>query len=373
MNEQRVFVTSVVRTPLGAPGKGLDRFMSSDLAAKAILRLLEKNALDPLAVDQVVLGQSLPSTMPNNIGHFAWLKAELPVDVPGYTVQSNADSGLQALRNAYNLIASGNEQIVLAGGADSYSAAPFVMRDVRLHFFPKDRIVIDSLDEAECCTQPEPMSRKEQFEKAHGEESEAAKAFRAAEEEKAAALAGLLGDELVPMSWVDRKKGEIVINADEWPGRAKEGPLSPNADCAAVTLAVSEKALTEKGLVPAAELLGFAVSGASPDDPVKAGAEAVKKLLAKKGLKAEDVALFEIAENSADDVLALAASLNIPAGKINPFGGALAFGRCDGAEGILMLQRLLHALKPGEYGVIALYSAGGMGMAALMKKTDCRI
>lgn len=368
MNEQRVFVTSVVRTPLGAPGKGLDRFMSSDLAAKAILRLLEKNALDPLAVDQVVLGQSLPSTMPNNIGHFAWLKAELPVDVPGYTVQSNADSGLQALRNAYNLVASGNEQIVLAGGADSYSAAPFVMRDVRLHFFPQDRIVIDSLDEAECCTQPEPMSRKEQFEKAHGEESEAAKAFRTAEEEKAAALAGLLGDELVPMSWVDRKKGEIVINADEWPGKAKEGPLSPNADCAAVTLAVSEKALTEKGLVPAAELLGFAVSGASPDEFGKAGAAAVTKLLNRKGIKAEDIALFEIAENSADDVLETAAALNVPAEKINPFGGALAFGKCDGAEGVLMLQRLLHALKPGECGVIALYSAGGMGMAALLKK-----
>ena len=145
MKEQRVFVTSVVRTPMGAPGKSLDRFMSSDLAAKAILRLLEKNSLDPLAVGQVVLGQSLPSTMPNNIGHFAWLKAELPVEVPGYTVQSNADSGLQALRNAYNLVASGNEDIVLAGGADSYSAAPFVMRDVRLHFHPQDRIVIDSL------------------------------------------------------------------------------------------------------------------------------------------------------------------------------------------------------------------------------------
>ena len=101
---------------------------------------------------------------------------------------------------------------------------------------------------------------------------------------------------------------------------------------------------------------------------MKAGAEAVKKLLAKKGLKAEDIALFEIAENSADDVLALAASLNIPAGKINPFGGALAFGRCDGAEGILMLQRLLHALRPGECGMIALYSAGGMGMAALLQK-----
>ena len=368
MKEQRVFVTDVVRTALGAPGKGLDRFMSSDLAAKAILRLLEKNALDPLAVDQVVFGQSLPSTMPNNIGHFAWLKAELPVDVPGYTVHSNADSGLQALRNAYNLVATGNEGVVLAGGADSYSAAPFVMRDVRLHFFPQDRIVIDSLDEAECCTQPEPMSRKEQFEKAHGEESEAAKAFREAEDKKAAALADLLGDEIVPMSWVDRKKGEIVISADEWPGKAKEGPLSPNADCAAVVLAVSEDALAAKGLAPAAELLGFAVSGASPDFFGKAGAEAVRKLLEKKGLKAEDIALFEIAENSADDVLETAAALNVPLEKVNPFGGALAFGRCDGAEGILMLQRLLHALKPGEYGVIALYSAGGMGMASLIKK-----
>ena len=368
MDKQRVFVTDVVRTPMGAPGKGLDKFMSSDLAAKAILRLLEKNSLDPLAVDQVVFGQSLPSTMPNNIGHFAWLKAELPVDVPGYTVHSNTDSGLQALRNAWNLVATGNDRIVLAGGADSYSAAPFVMRDVRLHFYPQDRIVIDSLDEAECCTQPEPMSRMEQFEKAHGEESEAAKAFREAENEKAAALADLLGDELVPMSWVDRKKGEIVISADEWPGKAKEGPLSPNADCAAVTLAVSEEALEEKGLVPAAELLGFAVGGASPEHFEKAGEEAVKKLLAKNGLKAEDIALFEIAENSAEDVLELAAALDIPAGKINPFGGALAFGRCDGAEGILMLQRLLHALKPGEYGVIAMYSAGGMGMASLLKK-----
>ena len=369
MNKQRVFVTDVVRTAMGVPGKGLDKFMSSDLAAKAILCLLEKNALDPLAVDQVVFGQSLPSTMPNNIGHFAWLKAELPVEVPGYTVQSNADSGLQALRNAYNLIASGNDEIVLAGGADSYSAAPFVMRDVRLHFYSQDRVVIDSLDEAECCTQPEPMSRLEQYEKAHGKgESEEAQAFRAAEEEKAAALKDLLGDELVPMSYTDRKKGEIIISEDEWPGKAKEGPLSPNADCAAVTLTVSEKALSERKIAPAAEILGFAVSGTDAECFEKAGAQAVKKLLDKLSLKADDIALFEIVENSAEDVLETARSLGISAEKINPFGGALAFGKCDGAEGILMLQRLLHALKPGECGVIALYSAGGMGMAALLKK-----
>ena len=369
MKEQRVFVTDVVRTPLGAPGKGLDRFMSSDLAAKVILRLLEKNGLDPLAVDQVVFGQSLPSTMPNNIGHFAWLKAELPVDVPGYTVHSNTDSGLQALRNAYNLVATGNEKIVLAGGADSYSAAPFVMRDTRLHFYPQDRIMIDSLDEAECCTQPEPMSRLEQFEKAHGKgDPEAAKAYREAGEQKAAAFKEAVKAEIAPMSWIDRKKGEIVISEDEWPGRAKEGPLSPNADGAAVTLVLSEEALAANKLTPAAELLGFAAYGDDPEKPNPAAEAAVRKLLARKGLKAEDIALFEILENSAEDVLETAATLNVPAEKINPFGGALAFGRCDGAEGILMLQRLIKGLKTGERGLLLIPAPGGMGMAALIGK-----
>ena len=369
MKEQRVFVADIVRTPLGCPGKSLERFMSSDLAARAILRLLDRTGLEPLAVDQVVFGQSLPSTMPNNIGHYAWLKAELPVDVPGYTVQSNADSGLQALRNAYNLIATGNEQIVMAGGADSYSAAPFVMRDTRLHFYPQDRIVIDSLDEAECCTQPEPMSRKEQFEKAHGTEPcEKAAAFREKAKEKAAALEALLGDALVPMSYVDRKKGEIVIDRDEWPGKPAQEALSPNADGAAVSLIVSEDALAAHALKPAAELLGFAVSGCAPEEMEKAGALAAKKLLEKKGLTAADITLFEIFENSAEDVLETAEALGIGEEKIDPFGGALAFGRCDGAEGILMLQRLSLALAEGQLGLIVLYAPGGMGMACLIKK-----
>ena len=369
MKEQRVFVADIVRTPLGCPGKSLEKFMSSDLAAKAILKLLARTEVAPLDVDQVVFGQSLPSTMPNNIGHFAWLKAELPVEVPGYTVQANADSGLQALRNAYNLIATGNGQIVMAGGADSYSAAPFVMRDVRLHFYPQDRIVIDSLDEAECCTQPEPMSRKEQFEKAHGTEPcPKAAAFRAKEREKAAGFDDKLGDALVPMSYVDRKKGEIVISRDEWPGKLPDEPLSPMADCAAVSLLMSADAIRKQGLTPEAELLGFAVAGCDPDAMEKAGAAAVKKLLAKKGLSTEDIALFEIAENSAEDVLETAKELGIGEEKINPFGGALAFGRCDGAEGLLMLQRILKGLKSGELGVLCLYSPGGMGMACLLKR-----
>ena len=367
MERQRVFIADFVRTPLGCPGGSLERFISSDLAAAAIRALRERNRLDPLQIGQVVFGQSLPSTMPNNIGHYAWLKAELPVEVPGYTVQANASSGLQALRNAYNLIAT--ENVVLVGGADSYSSAPFVMRDVRLHFYPQDRIVIDSLDEAEYCTQPEPMSRLEQYEAAHGRElSEAAKAFAAQSEERARSLSGQLDPARIPLSYTDRKKGTVTVSEDEWPGLPKEGPLAPHADGAAVLLAVSEEALGACGLTPEAELLGFAVSGCDPKEQEKAGAEAARKLLEKSGRSAEEIRWFEIKENSAEDVLETARALDVSTDRVNSFGGALAFGSCDGAEGLLMAGRLLAALEPGEYGMIVSYSAGGMGMAAQLKK-----
>lgn len=367
MRKQRVFVAGIARTPMGCPGKSLNRFISSDLAATVIKNILARTALDASAVGQVVFGQSLPSTMPNNIGHYAWLKAELPVEIPGYTVQANAASGLQAIRNAYYLVATGNEDVVLAGGADSYSAAPFVMRDVRLHFYPQDRMVIDTLDEAECCTQPKPMSRMEQFRLAHGDgESVRAKEFAAMEKKKAARFTGYT--ELVPISYVDRKKGEIVINSDEWVAKEPEGVLAPNADGAAATLIVGEQALAKYRLTPMAEILGFAVSGCDPVEQEKAGIMAVKDLLKGKGLSTEDIAWFEIAENSAEDVLECAKELGIELDKVNPFGGAIAFGKCDGAEGILMLQRLVAGLNEGEYGVIVNYSPGGMGMATLVKK-----
>ena len=166
---KKVVIADSVRTAWGKPGAGLAPFMSSDFSAKLLNELLARTGVEAAAVDQVVFGQAHPSTMPNNIGHYAWLKAGLPVEVPGYTVQSYSGSALQALRNCYYLIATGNESICVAGGADSYSAAPFVLRDVRNHFYPQHRTFIDSIEEAELYTQPEPMGRQEQYELAHGE------------------------------------------------------------------------------------------------------------------------------------------------------------------------------------------------------------
>ena len=154
MGMKNVVIADSLRTAWGRPGGGLAPFMSSDFSAKLLTALLERTGVAADAVDQVIFGQAHPSTMPNNIGHYAWLKAELPVEVPGYTVQSCSGSALQAVRNAYYLIATGDESICVAGGADSYSAAPFVLRDARNHFYPQHRTFIDSIEEADLYTQP---------------------------------------------------------------------------------------------------------------------------------------------------------------------------------------------------------------------------
>ena len=364
----KVVIADIVRTPWGKPCGSMEKFLSSDLGAAALKLLLKRTGIAPEKVDQVVFGQAHPSTFPNNIGHFAWLKAELPVEVPGYTVQSNTVSSLQALRNAYYLIAGGNEDVVIAGGADSYSTAPFVMRDVRNHFKPSDRWVLDSLDEAECCTQPEPMSRLEQYIASYGEtQTEAQKTFAGESRKKAAGFASSCAEAIASVSYTDRKKGEIVISNDEWLFDPCDEALAPYADGAAVAMLLSEEKAKEFGVSTLATVEGFASAASDVKKPELAGVAAVEKLLKAQGKTMADIAVLEIIENSAADVEAVEKALGATA-KVNPLGGALAYGKNDGAEGIAMVQRLVASLQKGEYGIACIYSAGGLGMAALIRK-----
>ena len=364
---KRVVIADCVRTAWGKPGGGLASFISSDFSAKILGELLERTGVDANAVDQVVFGQAHPSTMPNNIGHYAWLKAELPVEVPGYTVQSYSGSALQALRNCYYLIATGNEKICIAGGADSYSAAPFVLRDARNHFYPQHRTFIDSIEEAELCTQPEAMGRMEQYELAHGKQvSEEAAKF--AQESIAKAQAAECAGQILPISYEVRKKGTVTVDKDEWVLKpdASGSVLSPYADGAAVAMLMSEEKANELGIKAKAAICGFAVAGCDPKQQQTSGALAVQKLLKNKNLTMDDIAVIEVIENSAQDVIDTMQTLGGNA-KVNPMGGALAYGKNDGAEGIAMLMRLVASLEEGQKGIVCVYSAGGQGMAALVE------
>lgn len=367
MDMKNVIIADSIRTAWGKPGGGLAPFISSDFSAQLLAELMKRTGVEPAAVDQVVFGQAHPSTMPSNIGHYAWLKAELPVDVPGYTVQSNSDSALQALRSCYYLIATGNEEICVAGGADSYSAAPFVLRDVRNHFYPQHRTFIDSIEEAEQCTQPKPMTRAEQYELAHGGDV-SAEAVQYAQQSIARAQAADNAGQILPISYEVRKKGTVTVDADELLGCADAAaPLSPYADGAAVTMLMSEEKANALGVAAKAVISGFAVAGCNPEAPHAAGVAAVEKLLKNKGLTIADISVLEITENSAQDVLDVAKALG-GSPVVNPMGGALARGKNDGAEGIAMLMRLVDSLASGQKGMLCAYTAGGQAMAALIEK-----
>ena len=367
MSMKKVILAHSVRTAWGKPGAGLAPFISSDFSAKILTELLERTGVEASAVDQVVFGQAHPSTMPNNIGHYAWLKAELPVEVPGYTVQSCSGSALQALRNCYYLIATGNEDICVAGGADSYSAAPFVLRDARNHFYPQHRAFIDSIEEAEQCTQPQPMTRQEQYELAHGAQlSDEAQEY--ARQSIARAQAADCAGQILPISYEVRKKGTVTVDKDELLASANpDKALAPYADGAAVAMLMSEEKAKELGVSAQAAICGFAVAGCDPRKQQTAGALAVEKLLKNKGLTMDDIAVIEVIENSAQDVLDTVKTLGGKA-QVNPMGGALAYGKNDGAEGIIMLMRLADSLEQGQKGILCTYTAGGQGMAALIEK-----
>ena len=365
MSEQKVYLIDTVRTPWGK-GRTMEKLLSSDLAAAALKKLLEHSGVSGEDVDQVVFGQEMPTTYPNNIGHYSWLKAGLPEKVPGYTVQSNYASGAQALRSAYYLVASGNEQCCIAGGADSYSAAPFAMRNVRNHFYKKDRMVRDTIEEADCFTQPEPMSAEERYRLNHGNTvSVEAKFFQNTDFENAKKFASLCAAQIAPISYTDRRKGEVVITEDGWMSAEADTVLAPYADGASAAMLMSDKRAETLGAKPVAEILGFAVAGG---DTKKLSVDAAVKLLDKKGIAASEISLVEIEEISAEDTLDAAKTIGVDISCVNTLGGALSFGRCGGGEGVAMLQRLVAGLKKNQLGLICIPSSGGQSMAALIKK-----
>ena len=363
----KVVLIDAVRTPYGRMGGSLSRLDSADLAAALLKALAQRNPVELETVGHIVFGQSHPSTSPNNIGHYASLLARYPESIPGYTVHSNCACGLQALRSAYYLIASGSEDICIAGGADSYSFAPFAIRDARISFPESSRVIVDTMDEAEKFTQPQPMSRVERYEAVYGTRSEEALEYQCHSLVAARAATDTATDRIIPVSYTERKKGEIVVSADELLERDAMPLLPEYADGAAAAMLMNSVRAKELGLKPLAEIVGFCVAGGQPLTRQTPGAETAKKLLNRKGVSVGDLALVEIMENSADEVLDTVAALDVDSKIVNTAGGSLSYGRNEGAEGITMILHLLDKLESGQLGLACVNSAGGQGMAVLLR------
>ena len=364
------------RTPVAPVGGALAQCAVPDLTTPLIIRLLHSAGVPAQAVDALVLGNALGAN--GNPARLAALAAGLPDRVAAWTVDSQCCSGLDALTHACGLLALGQAEVVIAGGAEAWSRAPIrahrpyrageVAQTYECPAFapaPRDR---DMLDAAAAVAGQQSLTRAAQD--------------AWAVTSHARALAYAPGDEVVPVAGLARDAYPRVLTPARAarmpavrPGTSTQGAdcslstvaISPKADGAALLLLASPAACRRWNLRPRAQWQGAVSLGAAPEAPMLAAQQAAQQLLHCQGLAATDVDVVELHDAFAAQSLAFAQALGVPLEAINRQGGGLARGHPIGASGAIALVQALAQLQPGQWALAAIAGAGGMGSATLAR------
>jgi acetyl-CoA C-acetyltransferase len=384
-----VVILSACRTPIGAFGGALKDLSAVDLGAIAIREAIARAGVPPADIGDAVMGCVLQAGNGMNVARQAALKAGLPVEVPGETVNRVCGSGMQAAVHAVEAIRVGYVDAVIAGGTESMSNAPYLLKGARWGYRMGNGEAIDSmLHEGLTCaiglthmgiTAEEVATRyhvSRADQDAFAAESQA-RAVRAIGE-------GRFKDEIVPVA-VPQKKGDpIVVDTDEYPRAGttaeklsglkpafkKDGTVTAgnasgiNDGAAAMVIATTQKAHA-LGRKPLARILAYVSTGVDPKVMGIGPIPAVRKVLDRAGLTIADVDLFELNEAFAAQSVAVARELGLDAARVNVNGGAIALGHPIGASGARILTTLMYALRARRlrYGVASLCIGGGMGIA----------
>jgi len=389
-----------VRTPIGRYGGALASVRTDDLAALPIRALMARNPrVDWGRLDDVLYGCANQAGEDNrNVARMAALLAGLPTDVPGATINRLCGSSLDAVGSAARAIAAGEAELVIAGGVESMSRAPFVMPKAETAFSRSNAVYdttigwrfvnaamkakygIDSMPEtAENVAAEFAIARADQD----------AFALRSQARYAAAKARGFYAEEIAPVT-IPGRKGDTVLADDEHPrettlevlGKLKgvvtaDGSVTPgNAsgvnDGAAALLLASEGAVKKFGLTPRARVLGMATAGVPPRIMGIGPAPATKKLLARYGLSIGQVDVIELNEAFAAQALAVTRQLGLPddAAQVNPNGGAIAIGHPLGASGARLALTLVRQLQVtgGRYGLATMCIGVGQGIALLVER-----
>ena len=394
MNE--VVIVSAVRTALGKVGGTLKDVQPVDLTRAVILAAVERAGVEPALVDEVIIGQTKQSADAANLARVAALKAGFPVDIPAYTVMRQCGSGLQAVHNAAQAIFAEEAEIVVAGGVESMSLAPYYLRGARFGFVSGNTVVVDSNTESQPRSQPHEeygnltmgltaenladmydISREAQDEFALESQT---RAWRAIEE-------GRFNDEIVPFEVPSRRGPAVVFDTDEYPrktsleklaklppvfkegGSVTAGNSSGRNDGAACLVLMSAEAAKRQGIEPMATIRSQAVAAVKPEIMGIGPVAASRKALAKAGLSLDDIGLIELNEAFAAQSLAVVQELGLDRAIVNVNGGAIALGHPLGCSGARILTTLLFEMqKRGtRYGLATICVAGGQGMATVVE------
>jgi len=396
------YICDGVRTPIGRYGGALSSVRPDDLAALPIRALIERNPnADWKAVDDVVLGCANQAGEDNrNVARMALLLAGMPATVPAATINRLCGSGMDALGGAARAIKAGEADLMIAGGVESMSRAPFVMAKAETAFsraakiedttlgwrfvnkLMKESYGIDSMPET-----AENVAEEYQI----GRADQDAFALRSQERAAAAMEAGYFDAEITPVSVPRRKAEDMIVARDEHPragttaedlaklptpfrdgGTVTAGNASGLNDGACALLVASESAAETHGLTPRARVLGVATAGIAPRIMGMAPAPASRKLLRRLGLEIGDMDVIELNEAFAAQALGVTRELGLPddAEHVNPNGGAIALGHPLGMSGARIVLTALHQLERsgGRRALCTMCIGVGQGIALVLEK-----
>ncbi len=384
-----------MRTAIGKLGGSIGNETVDFLASHAIEELIRRTDLDKSAVGEVILGQAKQSSDASNLARVAMLRAGIPVEVPGYTLHRQCGSGVQAVNSAAQQIQTGLSDIIIAGGAESMSTAPYYVNSVRFGTKSGDVSLKDPNTASQPGSQPKEIYgdlnmgiTAENIAEKYSISREAQDEFALSSQEKTknAIEKGYFEKEIAPYP-VKTRKGIVEFKIDEHPrettleklallkpvfkegGTVTAGNASGRNDGAAALLVMSEDEALKRGYQPKARIIAQASAGCAPELMGMGPVYATLKALKQTNLSMADLDIVELNEAFAAQAIACVNELGLDYSKVNPNGGAIAMGHPIGATGAILLTKLVHELERTgkKYGVVTLCIAGGMGIATIVE------
>ena len=389
-----IVIVGALRTGIGKFGGSLAKIAAPDLGATVIRALLAQSGIKPEQISEVILGQVLTAGSGQNPARQALIKSGIPNSVPALTINAVCGSGLKAVMLAAQSIASGDNDIVVAGGQENMSASPHVLPGSRDGFRMGDAKLVDTMivdglwdvyNQYHMGTTAENVAKKHDISRPQQDEFAVASQNKA----EAAQKAGKFKDEIVPVMIPQRKGDPIAFANDEFvktgttldsvaglkPAFAKDGSVTAaNAsglnDGAAAVLVMTAERAKSLGLTPLARIKAFATTGLDPAIMGMGPVSASRRALEKAGWKAADLDLMEINEAFAAQACAVNKEMGWDTSKINVNGGAIALGHPIGASGCRVLVTLLHEMRrrDAKKGLASLCIGGGMGVALAVER-----
>lgn len=397
---KEVYVVSAARTPLGSIGGTLKNTQPEELLRVALEGAVSKAGIGKEIIDEVICGQAKQTTDAPNIARIVSLMMQIPEATPAYTVHRQCASGMQAILSGMQQIQCGYSDVVLTGGVESMSTAPFYIRNARFGVGNGNGVFVDPNIESQPKSQPNDIygtfsmiQTADNVARQFGVSREAQDEFALASQTKAIAAidSERFKDEIVPVIIPQRKKEPTIFDTDEFPKRGTNmeklsklktifpegfvtaGNASGRNDGAAAVLVASKEKVEELGLKPMARIIAGCAAGVDPRimgmGPV-AATRKLMKMIEPQNLKLDDFGLVELNEAFAAQSVACVNELGLNPETVNVNGGAIALGHPLGCSGARISTTLLYEMQKRDvrYGLATICIAGGLGMAMAFEK-----